>query len=279
MIPADRVLFIAWQDPRTRAVHPVARLLAAGTDRFEFTYIRGVDEAMRHGFMPFPRMNRLDQTYYAGSLRDYPLVANRMMPTRRPDFADHIARLGLGGNAEPVQILGRSEGRKATDNLEVFAAPVHDAARACWVYHAFARGIRYLDGADEAIACLRSGDPLAIEIEVENPWDGRARAIAVGSLRVGWVPGALLDDLDLATRHHAALRAEVARVNLSPAPVQQRLLVRIEIEAVPQFQPMSGPCYQPIPPGAIPTVISPGAADSGTVPKTVATKNARHKSS
>lgn len=252
MTTPSRVLFVAWQDPQTRAIHPVARLVVRkAEDRYELSYIAGVHDAIDAGFVPFARMQNLDRCYFAEDLRAFPLTANRLMPASRPDFHEHLERLDLSGSAEPIQILARSEGRRATDNLEFFGMPDHDRARAVWIYHAFLRGVRYVDGAEGAIASLGVGDALEIVSDRDNDWDPRALALATRTgHRVGWLPGALLDDLHATIAASREVSVRVARVNLEPAPVQQRVLMRIEVPCHAGFAPHASDRFQPLAPEA-----------------------------
>jgi hypothetical protein len=244
MNSSPRVLFVAWQCRANRAIYPVARLLVRGeSPRYEFAYVHGVRDALRHGFSPFARMRRLDCVYLSDEL--FPLFGNRVMSPSRPDFLEHLERLGLDAPADPILVLGRSEGRKVTDNLEIFVPPDFDEASGSWVYSAFARGIRHIAGAEEAIRGLRPGDRLAIERDIGNDWDARALLMLGASrARVGFVPHTLVEDLDRVLDLGAPVGALVLRVNPDPAPVQQRLLVQIRAQHVEGFQPLATLRYQ-----------------------------------
>lgn len=248
MSGSSPTLFIAWQNPATRAIHPVARLdLRDQSPRFELRYIGGVDEAMAAGFVPFARMGRIDASYYTDDLRSFPLTANRLMPPSRIDFPQHLERLGLPGTAEPLQILARSEGRRATDNLEFFAMPERDDAADRWVYHAFVRGVRHVSGAEAAIAALRRGEQLLVVPDPGNEWDPRALTLASGEgQRVGFLPSALLDDFQAARNAGASIDVVVERVNPAPAPVQQRVLVRVAVGQSPEFEPFASERFKPL---------------------------------
>lgn len=243
---APRAVFVAWQCPANRAIYPVARLVVRDeAPRYEFVYVHGVRDARQKGFEPFAGMRQLDQIYLADDL--FPLFSNRVMAPSRPDFPDYIERLGLQGQPEPVLVLARSEGRKVTDNLEVFAPPEFHAASGRWMYVAFARGVRHVLGAEDVASTLRAGDMLSIVRDVTNEWDARALLmLAIGQRRVGFVPHTLIEDIDRLVDLGAAIDAEVLRVNPSPAPVHQRLLVTIQAQHVEGFLPLSTQRYQPL---------------------------------
>lgn len=257
MNPARRILFVAWQDPRTRAIYPVARI-AELPDRvgLEFVYVGGVQDALRAGFAPFPGMRQLEASYFAESVASFPLLANRLMPESRPDFEDYVRRLGLEGVPEPLALLARSEARKATDSLELFAPPEFDSATGEWAYSTFLRGVRHVQGSEAAIGELRAGSALKIERDTENTWDGRAlRVVTLGGSHIGWVPGALLDDLHQVLSGGHGILIRVNRVNLPPAPVSQRVLLELRAPDGHEFVPMSGATYQPLASEAAPTHI------------------------
>ncbi|HEX5051458.1 MAG TPA: HIRAN domain-containing protein [Planctomycetota bacterium] len=251
MIP--RVLFVAWQCRANRAIYPVARLVVRDdVPRYEFAYVHGVRDALQHGFIPFAGMRALDRVYLSESL--FPLFGNRVMASSRPDFRDYIARLGLEGSPGPALLLARSEGRKVTDNLEVFAPPEFDSVAECWIYSAFVRGIRHTPGAEAAVATLLPGDVLIIERDVTNEWDVRAMFLRTGDrIRVGFAPHTLVEDLNRLMDLGSDLSAEVVLMNAPPAPVHQRLLVRIKAPHVDGFRPLATQRYLPLSADAVPT--------------------------
>jgi len=225
-----QALFVAWQSFQNRAIYPVARMLSReATPRYEFTYVHGVLDAQNHGFVPFRELSELRRVYLFADLP--PLFTNRLMPRSRPDFLDHLQRLGLPVAApnipEPELILARSEARKVTDKLEITAPPDFDTATRTWIYHGFARGVRHVEGAEGAMQAVQVGDLLRIERDGTNEWDARALLVRrTDRAPLGFVPHILIEDLGWLMDHGVEVRAEVVKVNLSPAPVHQRLLPR-----------------------------------------------------
>ena len=119
------MLYLAWQEPDSRRVVAIARLLKLNGD-YEFAYINAVEEATRQGFQPLLSFPDLSTVYKS-----------------RPDFPGYITELGLTAEqAKPFAVLARSEGRRATDSLEVFSGPLPFADG----YEGFflARGVRHL---------------------------------------------------------------------------------------------------------------------------------------
>jgi hypothetical protein len=222
----EQTLFVCWQDPDGRGIHPVGRLLLRGrSPRYEFRYIEGVRKALEHGFAPFFAFPELDAVYVDDDL--FPFFTDRHMPRSRKDYMEHVARLGLGPEAEPLALLARSGGRSVTDKVELFPPPEYDPASDTHIYHFFARGVRHIPGAEERIEALKKGDPLKIRPEPENLHNRKAAMLLDdGNGKVGYVPQYLTEDLDDLLKR-ARVAVEVERVNRIPAPVHQRLLCRM----------------------------------------------------
>src|SRR6266404_1740606 len=95
------VLFVAWQSPTTRLIHPVGRLIRRDDlNLYEYCYIRRAHSAVGRGFVPFIEFPKLDSVYF--SERFFPWFANRVLPASRPEYASHIKSLGLdSATADP----------------------------------------------------------------------------------------------------------------------------------------------------------------------------------
>ncbi len=240
-----QMLFVAWREPQCGATFPIARLVRreAGP-RYEFTYVHGVADAHRHGFFPFRELSDVQRLYLFDHLP--PLFTNRVMSSRRPDFAEHVARLDLHGVPSPELLLVRSEARKVTDKLEVTAPPEFDAKTRTWIYHCFARGIWHIDGADDLICAVQPGDRLRIEGDQLNASAIRLRIVRADGAALGFVPQILTEDLDLLRERGANLEARAMRVNLQPAPVSHRLLVVIRAAHPSGFAPMATNRFEPL---------------------------------
>lgn len=245
-----KVLFVAWRSPQTRTIHPVGRLLArrrGGAVGWEFAYLHGARAAAADGFTAFPDFPDLTAVY--DSLELPPLFENRVMPATRADFLEHFRRLNLLPEqaSEPILILARTGGLRPTDQIEVFGLPSYDAASGSLVYRFFLRGVRHIDGAEERIRTLRAEAELLLRPEPENPHDPLAVAVDARTGKpVGYVPHCLVDDLRELREQGSRPQAFVERINPEPAPVHERLLVRLVAPLLQGFVPFSSPRYQPI---------------------------------
>lgn len=241
----ERHLFVAWRRP-DGLIMPTGRLtqyLTAEGPRFRFVYLKLAER--QEDFTPLPGLPRLHDAYDEPAL--FPVFANRLMPRDRPDYANFVQQLDLSIEADPFEVLARSEGVRATDRVEVFPAPVRAPSGELSTLF-FARGIRHLDGANEAVAGLSIGDVLTLERDSENTVNGRAVLMNTRTGQcVGWMPDYLLDlvhELHELNGQWPSVTAE--HVNGATTPAHLRLLCRLTAPWPDGYQPLSGPDFQPL---------------------------------
>lgn len=242
-----RVLFVAWQNPTTRTIYPVARLLdRTSSPRWEFAYIEGALKARENGFELFHGFGELDHVTESEQLP--PLFTNRLMRKSRTDFAEYMGRLGLAPETDEIPILARSEGLRASDPIELFGLPTFDAVQKCYRFLFFLRGIRHVPEAEQCIAQLKPGEELDLMADPRNPVDGLAICVHGGAVdrKIGWVPATLVEDLHALQKNGSELSVTVQQINAFPGPVQTRLLCQLEATYVDGFIPLATPRYQPI---------------------------------
>lgn len=244
--PSD--LFVAWQDTVGRGIYPVARLRVVADGEqwlYEFRYIRGALEAKQHGFVPFDSFPELTETYRSREL--FPFFTNRVMPRSRPDYAGYISELGLPvETVDPLAILARNGGVRATDRFEIYAAPGGDASSCVW--HFLLRGVRHLPkSAEERIANLAPGEALYVMVDAQNAHNPRALLLrSHDKINLGYVPDLLVDDLAHLDLARDNFKVTVAQVNLPPAPVQHRVLCQLESRWPAQRRPFTSERFRPI---------------------------------
>jgi len=249
------VLFVAWQDQRTNKYFPVGRLLRfanGDAPRYEFCYLRDAEKARQSGFTPFPAFPRFDEVYHSNDL--FPLFENRLMPRSRPDFKTFIERLGLDPDkVDDFEILARSGGRRSTDSIELYPLPDVDRD-GCYVTYFLVHGIQYLPANSiERILRLENDERLRLQWDMDNEADPLALSLRTEDrIVVGYLPRYLLGDawqLLSGCEYRPTIR--VVQVNLPPAPIQQRVLCRMEACWPENFRPYCGSTYQPIATNAI----------------------------
>jgi hypothetical protein len=244
-------LFVAWrsEQPTGGQWGPIGRL-DHGPGGYRFTYTHGAGRLP--GFRPFPEMPRLEAVYESDAL--FPLFANRLLARSRPEYEAYLTWGGFDSKnpPDPIAILAVTEGRRATDNLELFPCPVPDA-EGCYLNKFFLHGIRYVpDAALERIAALANGERLIPMFDDLNPHDPEAVAVRTADdqrrMLIGYVPRYLAREVRLLCEscHPEFIDLRVERVNPG-APLQQRLLCRMNSCWPEGFRPCEHDDFQPIP--------------------------------
>lgn len=243
----ERRLYVGWRDPETRRIWPVGVLVQRespeGT-RFLFAYLRSTESLER--FRPFASFPDLHDAYESNEL--FPLFSNRVMPSDREDFGSYLEQLDLDTEPEPIEILARSGGWRATDRIEVFPEPEFDELTGRFRCRFFARGIRHIDGAAENVLALEEGDPLELVPEPDNEVNERALLLRTRSGGVvGYVPDYLTDFLhDMRETCEDRITVTVEHVNPPDTPAHLRLLCRLETCAPADYEPFRGGILEPL---------------------------------
>lgn len=241
-----QTVFLAWQNPNSRKVLPVGRLVQLGPRDFEFAYIQAALDAQADDFAPLVSFPDFDRVYRGEELPA--LFRNRVLSRSRPDYPEYIKQLGLEEDASPLDQMVRSGGRRVTDTLEVFAAPT-PLPNGGWHQYLLVRGVRYLPDAEGAISDLKEGEQLLVMRDEQNDAGAHARLLRTDGTRlVGFLPDYFALEMEGQQIDSSKLRVTVERVNPPPALVQQRLLCRVEYTGTQRL--FTGDKYQPIADGA-----------------------------
>jgi hypothetical protein len=253
-------LFVAWRggDANNGSWGPVGRLEYDG-GLYRFCYTQGARTVK--GFRPFSQMEDLEQVYESNEL--FPLFANRLLSPKRPEYEAYLHWGGFqpGSQPDPIAILSVTEGRRQTDSVEVFPCPAPDAD-GYYLNKFFLHGVRWMSPeARERLLRLQEGEPLSVVMDDDNPHDANAVAVetAFERTRIGYVPRYLAPDVRklLKECRPEFLQLFVQQVNRD-APMQQRLLCRMQACWPEGFQPCAGESFQPIPIGMTATCAGEG---------------------
>ncbi|HZJ10938.1 MAG TPA: hypothetical protein VFD39_14670 [Trueperaceae bacterium] len=220
-----RAFIVVWQHPQTRAFAQVGRL-EVHADRYRFRYDAAAADV--DGFEPFLAFPELDRTYDAPEL--FPFVRNRVLSPRRPDYPAYLERLGLH-TGDPVEILARSGGGRATDTVHLVPEPVLTDA-GCIELRFLASGVRHADPDGTHLSSVAPGDLLALRDDVGNPANPCALLLDnTSGEEVGWVPDYLLDTVR-GLREFYVVQVIADVVNGPDTPAHLRLLCLLR--ATPQ---------------------------------------------
>src|SRR5262245_23844405 len=68
MLPLVRTLFVAWQEPESRRIYPVARLTRRRNGEYELRYIGAVWAAREQGFRGLPGLEEIEAVHVSAEL-------------------------------------------------------------------------------------------------------------------------------------------------------------------------------------------------------------------
>lgn len=216
----DRLL-VTVRDPHTRQYLPVGFLVRTRDQGYEFSYLRSA--LAREGFRPLPGLTQATN----GTVRSadlFPVFAERVVSSRRPDRMTSMRALGLPSDAAPFEVLARSHGQRIGDTIELLPAPATPAgADVSFVF--LTHGVRHLEKHEQdRIAGLRPGQSIHLLQDTGNPVNPRALLVTdEGNVRLGWVPDPLIGVMEALTNE----RLVVERANGPEIGFHFRLLVSI----------------------------------------------------
>lgn len=214
-------LLVTVRDAGTRRYRPVG-FLAHNRGEFRFAYLRR--EVDSSSFRPLPGLSRaVDRPMRATRL--FPLFAERVISSRRPDRDMSLQALGLPPNAAPMEVLSRSHGQRVGDTVELLPAPEGRAGEPV-AFTFLTHGVRYLPGVEqERIATLARGETLRLRPDPTNPVNPRAQLVTdSGDARLGWLPDPLIEIVEGITDQ----RLSVERANGPEVGYHFRLLARLD---------------------------------------------------
>lgn len=239
--PRPTRLLVTRQDPDSRRYTAVGFLSEGENHGFRFDYLLGAVRSP--GFRPLPGLSHVEKSYLSDNL--FPIFAERIMSSRRPDREVTLQALGLGLDAAPFEVLARGGGRRVGDTIELTPAPVPDALGQLTVPF-LVHGIRYLEAAaGRALELLAPGSALHLVPEPGNEVNEKALIVAdEGGRKFGYVPDPLLGVVEgLSDR-----RLEAARVNSLSLGFHLRLLVVLHGRLAPGRAAFSGPQWETVRP-------------------------------
>ncbi|MCC8166966.1 MAG: HIRAN domain-containing protein [Planctomycetes bacterium] len=244
-----KVLFVAWRSPNIPQWGPIGRFDRHG-ENYRFVYTKGATTLA--GFEPFLEMPHLEEVYESDEL--LPIFQNRMLSPQRSEYRDFLIWSGFDPDVtpDPLDLLGVTEGKRATDQLELFPCPQPDKDK-MFRLNFYLHGIKYLPtAAKNEIKNCKPGDALAFMFDVSNVNDPDAVAVRTTLNKrrflIGYLPRYLARDVKKLFTQTTTKNVSlvVGRVN-SGAPMQQLMLCKMAAPWPNDFSPCQGEEFQPIP--------------------------------
>ncbi|MEM7806647.1 MAG: HIRAN domain-containing protein [Planctomycetota bacterium] len=228
---------------------PIGVLRRVG-DFYRFGYTRGIEASA--GVRPLPGMPDPHRLYESKTL--FPLFANRLLSSSRPEYEEYLRWGGFDplDPPDPLAILGLTGGSRQTDQIEIFPCPARDADGR-YTAKFFLHGLRWRSPQAVATASmLPTGTRLNLRPEPDNARDEFAVALdhvaddgSIGH-HLGYVPRYLARDVHR-LRDGCGEDVEVRVVRTNPAaPAQMRLLCRLEACWPDGFKPCADDVYEPL---------------------------------
>lgn len=232
-------LLVTRQDADTRRYDALGFLSQDEKYRYHFAYLRSA--VAQPGFRPLPGLVDPFRKYESAYL--FPIFAERVMSSRRPDVRTSLDALGLGLDAAPMEVLARSGGRRVGDTIELVPAPDRGPDGSISVDF-LVHGVRHMPPAAQSrITDLQAGDVLRMVPEPNNPVDERALLVTDrGQVPLGYVPNPLLEVIH-------SIDGPVVRVLRANGPhvgFHLRLLVQAAGRTRHGTPPFSGPNWETI---------------------------------
>lgn len=230
------LLYVAWQDPESSAWFPVGRVEFDG-ELYSFCYTQGVEQAKAtKNFPGLPQFVDPYRPYHSVEL--FPFLHNRVISRKRGDYAEHLLRMGfdpgeLAHSVHAFDVLERSNGRRLTDRFEVFAPPQIKDGIATFVF--FTRGLRFRPiDVQQRWEQEPPRKPLSARVDTKNDADENAVMLySADDTPIGYVPRYYSAAVCTLIADGNVPSIKLLRHNPLPAPVQERILVQLEL-AIPK---------------------------------------------
>lgn len=232
--------------------NPVGRLSRTQNDVYEFVYLKGAEQAGSSGYLP--GMNDHNIVYRSKKL--FPFFKNRLLSEKRSEYSKFLEWTNLAGSEaspEPLAILEVTEGKKSTDNYEVFPCPVqlgNDDEGYYYEFKFFLHGVRHLaECSRRAILDLSFEDSLRALHDWQNPYNKDAFLLCnMDSVTLGYLPNYLTEEVARLRKDCApeTIKFSVEKVN-PDAPAGFLLLCVLRACWNDNARPFSDENFRPVP--------------------------------
>ena len=247
-----RSLFVAVrsQEDGSHQWQPVGLLEKLESSEYRFRYTQGAHQLP--GFHGFMGMEELQQVYLSAHL--FPLFANRIFSSRRPEFLELLDWSGFSTDdtVDPMALLEVTRGLRATDSVEVFPKPL-ERSPGVFVSRFFLHGLNWMPKATiDSANHLQSGDCLGLMLDIGNKHDSNAVAVrsdySGDRFWLGYVPRYLAAEIRKFCQNDvwvASLELTVLKVN-PMAPLHNRILCELAARYPAGSVPCSGDEFTPL---------------------------------
>jgi hypothetical protein len=175
-------LYLVWQNPKDRNRIIIGELKKNG--KYEFKYLKGVNEAIEEGFEPLIPFPDLKVKYINNVL--FPIFSSRIPGPNRVDIDDILDKYNMVEYDE-FELIRRSGAKTPIDNLE-FIDPILNLRQENLSRDFFAAGTRYYCNQKQCEEEIKISDIVKLEKESANKKDKYAVKMYINDMCIGYIP-------------------------------------------------------------------------------------------
>lgn len=217
--------------------------LAFENGEYSFEYIRKSVES--DWFAPLPGLSNSASAYRSRQL--FPIFAERVISSRRPDRPEALRALGLPADAAPFEVLNRTGGRRVGDTIELVPMP-EVSADGSFSQLFLVHGVRHRsEDAQRRISQLQPGEELCLNPDRANSVNALAVQVEdCEGLTLGFVPDPLANFVQDVLADPRGHRLSVEQANGPAVGYHFRLLARLDGFVRPGVEPFTGPDWETV---------------------------------
>lgn len=219
----------------------VVGMLEKDGHNYKFSYTKGSTSI--EGFRRFGSMN--NNVTLSEEL--FPFFVNRILSKARPEYAKLLEWMNIDGDeCDSFDMLALTEGKRGTDEIELFACPMPVDGRFSVTF--FAHGVRHTHIANqEGLSVVNSGSSIFLMKDFQNTFDTKAIALRTNdpACLLGYLPRYLAVDIHKLCEYLKPEQIKVSIVRINPdAPLSFKFLCKLDAPWPMGFNPCSEEEYQ-----------------------------------
>ncbi|AQS53416.1 hypothetical protein BW727_101046 [Jeotgalibaca dankookensis] len=215
-----QTLLVVWQEENSRSYYHIGTL-SYYNGFYEFNYTsrekKGqLGDALEHGYVKHPLFPDPDKKYRSKKL--FPAFNQRIPSSNRKDYDSILDELGLGQDANQMDILRATRGRLAGDSYS-FEQPLRIEEDNRLSSRFFIHGMRYQNLPEDWYSIVTKNPTLYLKSEPNNEYDEYAVAIyTYRGFCLGYVPAFYSKAISSLIKQDLIPKIRVVRVNKQSDP-------------------------------------------------------------
>ncbi|UOR10258.1 HIRAN domain-containing protein [Halobacillus amylolyticus] len=221
------LLWLVWQNPKSRKKYHVGNLLYVADDGYYFEYDktnkpRGLQEAIKNGFVTFFAFPDLSKSYYSPFM--FHAFSRRLPNKERPDYNSLLQLYGLTSLSHEMEILRVTKGKTATDSFELVSPLLMNEGM--FKVDFYIEGWRYYDG-EKSLDTLENDQELILVREPDLKHDKYAvKILTTDGAHLGYIPAVYAEFFSTLLKEDQFVRMTIKAINKHGIP-QMKVLVHV----------------------------------------------------